>query len=211
MVSRRQRPVLVAAVMVLLVWGCALGGYLIARSTRMTAEKVAAYLHSVDLSRLSGAARAAAIRELAAKLNALSPEERRKARLEREWRRWFDEMTDVEKGAFIDATAPTGFKQMLAAFEQLPPDKRRKTIDDALKRLREARDRAQAQPGDSTPDAAGTNGPPVLDEALRQKMTTIGLKTFYGESSAQTKAELAPVLEEIQRTMESGAVFRERH
>ena len=174
----------------------------------MTAEKVKSYAESVDISKLSGAARAKAIRELEDMLNALSLEERRKARVERSAWSWFDRMTEEEKAAFLEATMPTGFKQMLTSFEQLPEEKRRKAIDDSLRRLREARD--QTAGGLGSGKQGSTNSPPVLSDDLQAKIRTIGLKTFYSQSSAQTKAELAPVLEELQRTMESGRPFRGR-
>ena len=186
-------------------WLLALAGYTVAKNSKMTAEKVRAYAASVELSRLSGEARARALRELAAKLNALSPEERRRARMDRVWQAWFEEMTEEEKGTFIDATLPTGFKQMLASFEQLTEEKRRKAIDDAMKRMKEAQERMQEG---EEPREAGTNRPSVLSEELQQKAAKIGLKTFYSESSAQTKAEMAPLLEELQRMMESGRMFR---
>ena|SRR5579859_2378316 len=208
MLSQRWRPVLLSGLAVLVVWVVALGGYQLAKNARVTAEKVKAYVESVDLAKLSSQARAEAIRKLAAMLNALSIDERRKARLDRLSGRWFDEMSDEEKASFIDATMPTGFKQMLDAFEQLPEDKRRKTIDDALRQLREARNRIQTDNGDPVPD--GTNAPPPLSSELQAQIRTIGLKTFYSQSSAQTKAELAPVLEELQRVMESGRPFRGR-
>src|SRR5271169_6446267 len=137
MMSQRWRPVFYAAIAVCGIWLVALAGYRIARNSKMTAEKVKAYAASVDISKLSGAARAKAIQELADKLNALSLEERRKARLDAEASSWFERMTEEEKAAFIEATMPTGFKQMLTSFEQLPDDKRKQTIDDALRRLRE--------------------------------------------------------------------------
>jgi len=207
MQTQRWRPVFLSAVAVLVIWLVAIGGYQIAKNARVTAEKVKAYVESVDLSKLSGDARAKAIRRLADMLNALSLEERRKARLERLARNWLEQMNDEEKASFIEATMPTGFKQMIEAFEQLPDDKRRKAIDDTLRQLRQSQARLDDSADGPAPD---TNGPPPLSPELEAKIRTIGLKTFYSQSSAQTKAELAPVLEELQRTMESGRPFRGR-
>jgi len=205
MVNQRWRPLVFCLVALVAIWAIALTGYIIAKNSKMTAEKVRAYAESVDLSKLSGAARAKAIRELEDMLNRLSAEERRRARLEQVARHWFDELTEEEKGEFIEATMPTGFKQMLTAFEELPDDKRRRVVDDALRRLKEDQSKVQ---GGRTP--GDTNQPPALSDELQAKVRTIGLKTFYSQSSAQTKAELAPVLEELQRTMERGNVFHER-
>src|ERR1035437_8821520 len=208
MLSQRWRPVIFSAVAVCAIWLVALAGYRIARNAKVTAEKVKSYAESGDISKLSGAARAKAIRELEDMLNALSLEERRKARVERSAWSWFDRMTEEEKAGFIEATMPTGFKQMLTSFEQLPEEKRRKAIDDALRHLREARDQMAGSPSGGNQN--GANSQPVLSPELQAKVRTIGLKTLYSQSSAQTKAELAPVLEELQRVMESGRPFRQR-
>jgi hypothetical protein len=207
MLSQRWRPVIFSLAAVLAIWAAALIGIAVARSAKMTAEKAKAYAASVDLSKLSAEDRAKALRKLADMLNALTPEERRKARLDHLTWAWFAQMTEDEKSAFIEATMPTGFKQMLTAFEQLPEDKRRRTVDDALRRLRESQTGAGFGGGTNS---GATNGQPPLSEELQARVRTIGLKTFYGQSSAQTKAELAPVLEEMQRAMESGRAFRGR-
>jgi len=201
--SPRWRPVLFAGIALVAIWIVAVVGYTIGKNAKATPEKVKAYVESVDFSKLSAAERAKAIRKLADMLNKLSLEDRRRARLERLTWNWFNEMTEEEKGTFLEATMPTGFKQMLTSFEQLPEEKRKKTVDDALRRLKEA----QTQ-DPSTASNNGTNGPPVLSKDLEAKVRSIGLQTFYSQSSAQTKAELAPVLEELQKVMESGRPFR---
>jgi hypothetical protein len=208
MVKQRWRPVVFTLVAVLAIWVVALGGYALAKHAKMTADKIKAYVESVDLSKLSGDARAKAIRRLEDMLNGLSSDERQKTRLEHLTLDWLLEMSEDEKAQFIEATMPTGFKQMLTAFEQLPDDKRHKAVDDAVRRLRETQAKIQAGGGD--PNPSGTNGPPPLSDELQAKIRTIGLKTFYSQSSAQTKAELAPVLEELQKVMESGRPFRSR-
>ena len=208
MLSQRWRPLFFSLIALLAIWGLAFTGYTIAKHSRVTSEKVRAYVESVDLSKLSPDARARAIQRLANMLNALSPEDRRQARMERIAWGWFGQMTEEEKAAFIDATMPTGFKQMLASFEQLPEEKRRRAIDDAVRRLKESQQKLQSD--GPAADAGATNAPPGLSQELQAKVRTIGLKTFYSQSSAQTKAELAPVLEELQRVMESGRPLRGR-
>lgn len=187
------------------IWLAAWAGHAFFNHLKVTAEKVRAYVESVDLSKLSGDERARAIQRLADMLNKLSPEERRQMRFGRTAGDWFTQMTEEEKGSFIEATMPTGFKQMIGAFEEMPEDKRRRAVDGAMKRLREQ----NAQMASGGGGAGGGNAPPISPE-LEAKVRTIGLKSFYSESSAQTKAELAPLLEELQRSMESGRAFRGR-
>lgn len=203
----RHRPIVFGLLVLAVLWLLAGGGYWYAKGSRMTAGKVRQYLESVDLSQLSGEARAKAIRELVRRLNALSWEERREARLGADWNKWLAAMTEEEQAGFIEATLPTGFKQVLNAFEELPEAQRRRTIDDAVKRLRQAQ---QELASADKPSDWGPEGPLVLSEEVRQRAVKSGLKTFYGESSAQMKAELAPVLEEMQRMMESGMLLRRR-
>jgi len=206
MLNQRHRIILWAITALAGIWLVAWAGHGLFNSLKVTPEKVRAYVESVDLSKLTGDARAKALRKLADQLNALSFEDRQRLRLERTAYRWFAAMTETEKAEFIEATLPTGFKQMITAFEELPEDRRRRAIDDSLKRLREANQRMSS--GEMTL-GRGTNTPPISEE-LEAQVRTIGLKTFYGQSSAQTKAELAPVLEELQRAMESGRTMRGR-
>ena len=64
MVSQRWRPVFFIVLALLAIWLVALAGYRIAKSTKMTAEKVKAYAASVDLSKLTGDARARALQDV---------------------------------------------------------------------------------------------------------------------------------------------------
>jgi hypothetical protein len=117
---------------------------------------------------------------------------------------WFDKMTEAEKGKFLDATMPTGFNQMLAAFEDMPADKRQRVVSQAIRQMKDARDRMAAGGQMPPPNANGM----LLSPELQDRMVKIGLQSYYSQSSAQAKAELAPLLEEMQRTMESGRMMR---
>lgn len=204
MFSQRQRPVLLAVAALVLIWVVAIAGYQIAQNVKVTPDKVRNYVSSLDFNHLSAADRAAAIQKLAAMLNALTFEDRQGLRLDHTAYKWFGQMTEEEKGTFLEATMPTGFKQMISAFETLPADKRQRVVDQAVKQMKDARAKMAAT-GELPPQS--TNGV-VLSQDLQDKVTKIGLQTFYSQSSAQTKAELAPFLEEMQRTMESSRMLR---
>jgi hypothetical protein len=204
MLTPRQRPILLAVAALVVIWVVAIAGYEIAKHAKVTPEKVRAYAESVDFGRLSAAERAAALDKLAAMLNALSLQERQKLRLDRTAYQWFEKMTEAEKSKFLEATMPTGFKQMLAAFEEMPADKRQRVVDQAVKQIKAAEDQLAAGGSVPPPNSNGV----VLSPELQEKVTKIGLQSFYTQSSAQTKAELAPLLEEMQRMMESGKMMR---
>lgn len=185
------------------VWALAMTGYVIAKNAKVTGEKVRAFLAKTDLAKLNNKDRAKALKQLADYMNQLPQDERRNTRMDREWEKWFKAMTDQEKGDLIEATMPAGVTQMLTAFEELPPEKRQKAVQDSLKRLREARNDPR-----NAGQWQGKDAPPPLDPELQKRAAAAGLGAFYSQSSAQTKAELAPLLEEIQRSMESGRLMR---
>jgi hypothetical protein len=205
--ARQQRFLICAVATIIGIWVLAMIGHSYLESLKMTAEKVRAYMESMDLASLTGAARVQAIKGLEDKLNALSYKDRQSLRLQHVVDKWFNEMTEEEKSQFVEATMPTGFKQMIGAFENLPEDKRRRLIDNTLNNLRNANDRPMRSLQNSTnaPDA-GTNAP-IISPQLEAQIRNIGLKTYYSQSSAETKAELAPVLEELQHQMENGKVI----
>jgi hypothetical protein len=206
MFSQRNRAIVVAVAALATIWLVAIVGYRIAQDLKVTPDKVRAYTASVDFAHLSAADRAAAIQKLADMLNALTLEERQSLRFDRTYYKWFEQMTEQEKGMFIAATMPTGFKQMIASFQDMPPEKRQRVVNQSIKQMKAQQDKMAAT-GELPPQ--GTNGV-VLSQELQDEVTKIGLQTFYSQSDAQTKAELGPLLEEMQRTMQMGRVLRQR-
>src|SRR5690242_9824540 len=100
--SSRQRPLALAGLLLAVIWLLAISGFVLARHAKMTAEKVHDYIHGLSLAGLSPEQRAKALAELARRINSLSAEERRKARLYREWGSLFPQMTETEKNEFLE-------------------------------------------------------------------------------------------------------------
>jgi hypothetical protein len=203
-IHSRYRVVMWTGVALVAVWAIVFAGYRIADRLRPTPERLTTFIQSVEWSQLAGQDRREKLEKLVRLLNALDFEARREVRLGRSLEGLFAELTEEEKGWFVEQTLPTGVRQMLDAFEALPEEKRQRAVQDSVKRMREARARMRSgEPLEAPNDS-------VVTEEMQRRMVEVGMKTFYGESSAQTKAELAPVLEEMQRLMESGRYARDR-
>jgi hypothetical protein len=197
--KQRQRTLLITIMTIVVAWLMAWTGYTLAKRSKMTAQRVYAFQNSIDWSRLSAAERAKALQRLVDMLNALAPDERHKWIMDRDW---FRQLTEEEKTWFIEAYLPGEMKRALALFERQPKEKQQRDIDEALKDMQNRA--ANSQLGTAS-GGNGTNAPLVSPE-LDQKIRTMGLNALYSESSAQTKAEMAPLLMEVQRQFESGSL-----
>jgi hypothetical protein len=113
-------------------------------------------------------------------------EERRQTREQEVFQRSFELMTEQEQGAFLEATLPSRMRQMMEAFAQMEPDERERWIQRALSDLKEV----------STEDLE--NG---FQEAHTQRIVEHGLKSYYEDASAQTRLELAPLMEQLQQRL----------
>lgn len=178
-------------VALLLVWGVAWGLMRWAGAARPTPEKVKAFVAEHDLSTIEDPEqRKRIIGELATLLNGLEPSEVRELEenAERDPRRdFFRDLSPEEQFYFLERRVGRAFQQMMQSFNEMEREERKKIVDRSLKRMQEER-----------------GGPGRLEEAdpeIADKITQAGLKAYYEDANAETKLDLAPLLEEMQRSM----------
>ena len=170
------------------IWAVAAGGIYLARSKKPTAQSVAAYIQANDINSKTGSGRQKIIDRVEAMLNRINLDERDELRREHVTDRFFRSLTPDEQSAFLDATLPTGFKQMMEAFNKMDPAKRKEFVDRALAEMRKRQ---------------GEQPPPDVDEKNVQKIVDQGLHSFYSDANADVKLDLAPLIEQMQKNLQS--------
>jgi len=171
----------------ILVWGVACAVVFAVRQARPTAQSLTDYIGKHPLAS-PDADRARIIARVDDMLNGISYEDRQKLQREGVTRNFFKELTQAEQSDFLDATLPSGFKQMMDAFNKMDADKRKKFVDHALEEMKKHQGEAR---------------PPDFDEKAAQKMVNEGLRSFYSDASADVKLDLAPVIEQMQINLQS--------
>jgi hypothetical protein len=154
-----------------------------ARASQPTAASVTAYVHSLDLDALQGDARAKAIARMEDMVNRISFEDRQQLNHDQVTRDFFNKLTADEQDAYLDATLPTGFQQLMDSFNKMDPVKRKQLVSNALEHMK-------ANPGQGP-----TQGP---DAKIAQHVINEGLKSYYKDADADVKLDLAPLVEQMQ-------------
>ena len=163
------------------------------RANKVTPEVLMAYVESHPIEGKAPGERRKMMEAVAKKLNHLTYEERREVRLSRRLDRFFRTLNPDEQSQFLDLTLPEGFRQMMEALNKMTPEKRKAFVDKTLEQLRK-------EEGQNLPDDARER---MEQDENMQKIVDQGLKSFYSEASAETKMDLAPVIEQMQRNLQN--------
>ncbi len=197
---RRKRVLIQAFVALVLLWGVVTAVRAIATSKQITAEKVAEAVDEAafeDWSEQGSAPDAAKakrreekLREVAGLVNRLDFAERERNRDERSTERMFRLMSPEEKKLFIDLTVRESMGKFMEAIDQLPPEKRKEFVEQGLKEIRSGKtgeEMARAQ---------------ELGDDLLETITSEGMRAYFEKASAETKLDLAPLMESMNEVMQ---------
>jgi len=158
-----------------------------ARASQPTAASVTAYVDSLNLDSLQGDARAKAIARMESMVNRITFDDRQQLNRGGVTRDFFNKLTADEQDAYLDATLPTGFQQLMDSFNKMDPVKRKQIVTNALAHMKENQ---------------GQGPPQGADTKIAQKVIDEGLKSYYKDADADVKLDLAPLVEQMQVNLE---------
>lgn len=134
--------------------------------------------------------REGALREIAEMVNRLDFQEREKNRENRSGEAFFRKLSPEEKGLFIDLTVMESMSRFMQSLDAMTPEQRKKFVEQGLKEIREGRTEAEMARADE------------LGEDLLNKISEEGMKAYFQKSSADTKLDLAPLMEAMNEAMQ---------
>lgn len=177
-----------------LLWAAVWGAMSVAGVFEVTEEKVTAFVEAVPFSEIRDPAqRRERLERIADMINKLAYDQRREFREKQESKRersFFENLNQQEKLHLVDATTGNAFRQMMEAFNEMDPEERRKYVErargDLVRREGGQRDVSRIEDEDRK----------VYDRIVEE-----GLRAYYQDASADTKLDLAPLMEELHHLM----------
>jgi hypothetical protein len=164
-----------------------------ARSSTPTPESISAFIEKNSIEGRAPRDRAKLIEKVAKQLNSLGYEQRREVRLSRRLEGFFRGLTPDEQSRFLDLTLPEGFRQMMDALNKMEREQRQRFVKRALEDL-------EREEGAEIPPEAREQ---IERDGHFRKIVEQGMKSFYSEASNETKMDVAPLIEQMQRNLQS--------
>lgn len=188
-----------AVLLLAVVWGAVTGIRALVGTQRVTAEKLASQIEAGDFSDWSelevlpanaeAKGRYRQITEIAEMVNQLDFAEREKAREERIGESFFRRLSIPEKERFIDLTIEESMETFMKALDALDPEQRRKFVEDGLREIEDGRTEEEMK---RTRE---------MSEDLLRRISDEGMKSYFANASADTKLDLAPLMEAMDDVM----------
>lgn len=186
--------------MLALVWLVVWGIRAFASSRTPTAARIKEQIERARFADWSGndspndakqaANRETEIRKIADLINKLDFQEREKNRDQRVGEDFFRKLNAREKTLFIDLTIAESMNRFMEALDTMPPDQRRKFVEQGLKQITDGKTQADITRAEE------------LSPELLEKISQEGIRAYFQKSSVETKLDLAPLMESINETMQ---------
>lgn len=186
--------------MLALVWLVVWGIRAFASSRTPTAARIKEQIDRARFADWSGndstndtkqaANRETEIRKIADLINKLDFQEREKNRDQRVGEEFFRKLNAREKTLFIDLTIAESMNRFMEALDTMPPDQRRKFVEQGLKQITDGKTQADITRAEE------------LSPELLEKISQEGIRAYFQKSSVETKLDLAPLMESINETMQ---------
>jgi hypothetical protein len=195
----QKRLVSQAAIALLVIWLLVFAIRSWAGSRKVTAERLQQEMAEAQFddwsqnesgSVLVAQEREEKIHEIADLTNRLDFHEREKNRQNRSGEAFFRLLSPRERALFIDLTIAESMNRFMQALDQMPPADRQRFVKQGLEEIAKGRTAADMQRGQEF-------GPEVIE-----KITQEGMRAYFEKSSAQTKLDLAPLMESMNEVMQ---------
>lgn len=196
----RRSVILKALAVLFMVWAVVaiVRGY--AGSKKITAESLNHVIESANMADWSefenapntaeARRRDSELRKIAGMVNRLDFKEREKNRRNRGGEEFFRKLNTAEKNLFIDLTVMESMNRFMESLDAMPPEQRRRFVEQGLREI---------QAGQTEEEMARAE---ELSPEILEKISQEGMRAYFEKSGAQTKLDLAPLMEAINETMQ---------
>lgn len=196
--SEKQSVILKGLVVLALIWAVVFAVRSFASSKKITAEGLDRELKGLafeDWSEEPGTGalakkREEEIRRVADLMNRLDFAEREKNQRNRSSEAFYRKLSTREKNLLVDLTIVESMGKFMDALDQMPEAQRKSFVEKGLRDIQEGR---TAQEMENARE---------MDESLLKKISEEGMRAYFDKASADTKLDLAPLMEAINGVMQ---------